>query len=84
MGYVMQKSYFRIVFGTRYTRALAKNKLNMQVDNSDRNKTAGLLFVGCFFVGMAIGFALGKVQVGVFGGLGAGFLASAAYRAMRG
>lgn len=42
-----------------------------------------MLFVGCFFIGMALGFWFGKVQVGVFGGLGAGFLASAAYRAMR-
>lgn len=55
----------------------------MEVDNKEKNKTAGMLFVGCFFIGMAIGFAIGKVQIGVFGGLGVGFLASAAYRAMR-
>jgi len=37
----------------------------------------GLAFVGCLFIGMALGMAYGNVAVGVLGGLGAGFIVMA-------
>ncbi len=55
----------------------------MEIDHKDRNKTSGLLFVGCLFVGMAVGFWFHQLPIGLFGGMGVGFLASAAYRARR-
>ncbi len=55
----------------------------MEIEHKEKNKTAGLLFVGCLFVGMALGFWFGKLPIGLLGGMGVGFLASAAYRALR-
>jgi len=48
-------------------------------DNSDdqkkaTQKAAGLLFVGCMFIGMAAGFYFGRVPMGLFGGMGIGFI----------
>jgi len=37
----------------------------------------GLAFVGCLFIGLALGMAYGNVAVGVLGGLGAGFIVMA-------
>lgn len=34
----------------------------------------GLVFVGCLFIGLALGIAYGNAAVGVLGGLGAGFI----------
>lgn len=57
----------------------------MEIINNDnggeKNKIAGALFVGCLFIGMGIGFFLGKLLPGMFIGMGIGFLTSAAYRA---
>ena len=37
----------------------------------------GLAFVGCLFIGLALGMAYNNVAVGVLGGLGAGFIVMA-------
>ena len=37
-------------------------------------KVGGLLFVGCMFLGMAAGFYFHEVQIGLFGGMGMGFI----------
>ena len=33
----------------------------------------GLIFVGCLFIGLAVGNATGRPDVGILAGLGAGF-----------
>lgn len=47
-------------------------------NNDERKKAAqkagGLLFVGCMFLGMAAGFYFHAVQIGLFGGMGLGFI----------
>ena len=40
----------------------------------------GLAFVGCLFIGLALGMAYGNPAVGVLGGLGAGFIVMAILR----
>lgn len=40
----------------------------------------GLAFVGCLFIGIALGIAYGNPAVGVLGGLGAGFIVMAIFR----
>ena len=40
----------------------------------------GLVFVGCLMLGFAIGFLTENIVVGLFGGLGVGFLAMAIVR----
>ena len=47
----------------------------------EKNKVTGVLFVGCMFVGMGVGFLTAHLIAGMFIGMGVGFLASAAYRA---
>lgn len=42
--------------------------------DSMRKGISGLIFVGCLLVGMAIGFWFGNIVVGLFGGLGVGFI----------
>ncbi len=37
-------------------------------------KVGGLLFVGCMFIGMAAGFYFGNLLVGMFSGMGIGFI----------
>lgn len=37
-------------------------------------KVAGLLFVGCMFIGMAAGWYFGSLLIGLFGGMGLGFI----------
>ena len=39
-----------------------------------RNEVPGYFFVGCVVTGMGISFALGNMPVGLFIGLGVGFL----------
>ena len=45
---------------------------------------SGLVFVGCLMIGFAIGFLTGNIPVGLFGGLGVGFIAMAITRAITG
>ncbi len=40
----------------------------------EAKKTGGLLFVGCLFIGMASGFYFGNLLVGMFSGMGLGFI----------
>ena len=39
-----------------------------------RNEVTGYIFVGCIVTGMGISFALGNMPVGLFIGLGVGFI----------
>ena len=41
---------------------------------------SGLVFVGCLILGLAAGFLLGNITVGLLGGLGFGFIAMAVAR----
>ena len=41
---------------------------------------SGLVFVGCLMIGFAVGFLTGHIIVGLFGGLGVGFIAMAIVR----
>jgi glutamine amidotransferase-like uncharacterized protein len=47
-------------------------------DNTNKEtghqKAGGLIFVGCMFIGMAAGWYFGNIKVGMFGGMGIGFL----------
>ena len=53
----------------------------METNNKEETKKiTGVLFVGCMFVGMGVGFLTGHLVPGMFIGMGVGFLASAAYR----
>ncbi|HRG88847.1 MAG TPA: hypothetical protein PLW44_07505 [Chitinophagales bacterium] len=49
----------------------------------DKNKVTGLVFVGCLFVGMGVGYFTGQFRAGLFIGMGIGFLTSAAYLVRR-
>ncbi len=46
----------------------------------DRSGISGLVFVGCLLLGLAIGFLIGNVVIGLIGGLGVGFIAMAIAR----
>ncbi len=41
---------------------------------SAAQKVGGLLFVGCMFVGMAAGKYFNNMTIGLFGGMGLGFI----------
>jgi hypothetical protein len=41
---------------------------------SAKEQASGLIFVGCMFIGMALGFLFGNVPFGLFGGMGVGFI----------
>ena len=41
---------------------------------------SGLVFAGCLMIGFAIGFLTGNIPVGLFGGMGDGFIAMAIVR----
>lgn len=42
---------------------------------SKKSGISGLVFVGCLMIGLAIGFLVENMAVGVLGGLGVGFIA---------
>jgi len=50
----------------------------MENQNSNYSKSAkkagGLLFVGCMFIGMALGYYFENIKIGLFAGMGAGFV----------
>jgi hypothetical protein len=50
----------------------------MENNNNEAQKTArkvgGLLFIGCMFIGMAAGWYFGALNIGMFGGMGIGFI----------
>jgi hypothetical protein len=43
-----------------------------------KDNVAGLIFVGCILIGVAIGLWMGRVAIGALLGVGFGFLAKAA------
>ena len=49
--------------------------MSSEKQESKRSGISGLVFVGCLMLGFAIGFLIGNVVVGLFGGLGVGFIA---------
>ena len=50
-----------------------------QARKNENNKISGIIFVGFMFIGMGIGIAMDEPGVGMFIGMGAGFIASAIY-----
>ena len=52
--------------------------METQTENTDKKKeakkTGGLLFTGCMFIGMAIGWYSGAFNIGMFAGMGVGFI----------
>lgn len=54
--------------------------METQTENTDKQKkkdaqkTGGLLFTGCMFIGMAIGWYSGAFTIGMFAGMGIGFI----------
>ncbi|HLP51592.1 MAG TPA: hypothetical protein VK154_11965 [Chitinophagales bacterium] len=48
--------------------------------NGDKNKMAGILFVGCMFMGFGIGLLTGHQSAGIFIGMGIGFIAMVVFR----
>jgi len=49
-----------------------------------RSGVAGLAFVGCLLIGLAIGLLTGEVAVALLGALGVGFIAMGIVRAITG
>ena len=56
--------------------------------DEERTKTnkevGGYILVGCVVIGMGISFALGNMPVGLFIGIGVGFLGMAIFRYKKG
>ena len=53
----------------------------MENNNNDKKsaaqKAGGLLFAGCLFIGMAAGWYFSDIKIGLFGGMGIGFVVMA-------
>lgn len=49
-------------------------------NNSETHDASSYLFVGCLFLGMAVGAFLEDPGVGLMGGMGVGFIISSIYR----
>jgi hypothetical protein len=49
-------------------------------EESGGKGASGVAFVGCILLGLAVGWFVGNVVVGIFGGLGVGFIAMAIIR----
>ena len=51
-------------------------KMENQNDNYFKaaKKAGGVLFTGCMFIGMALGWYFEKFNIGLFAGMGAGFI----------
>lgn len=49
----------------------------MEKENKSKKKetAGGLLFIGCMFIGMGLGYMLGNMGTGLFVGMGSGFVA---------
>ena len=47
----------------------------MEKKNKTRSTVAGVVFVGCLFIGLALGILFNKTVVGLLLGLGIGFIA---------
>ncbi len=54
-----------------------ENQNNNEEKKKAIRKTAGQLFVGCMFIGMALGWYFKAFNIGMFGGMGIGFIMSA-------
>ncbi|MFN2136773.1 MAG: hypothetical protein ACK2UK_12515 [Candidatus Promineifilaceae bacterium] len=54
--------------------------LEAEEQEGSRSGISGLVFVGCLLLGLAVGFLINNIVVGLIGGLGVGFLAMAAAR----
>lgn len=52
----------------------------MENQKNETNKIAGIIFVGCMFIGIGVGSYINNTGVGTLIGIGVGFLASAIYR----
>jgi hypothetical protein len=52
--------------------------METQTENNEKSKTTkkvgGLLFAGCMFMGMAAGWYSGHLNIGLFSGMGMGFI----------
>jgi hypothetical protein len=48
--------------------------MNQDEKPGNAKKIGGLLFVGCMFIGMAVGWYIDRFQIGMFGGMGIGFI----------
>lgn len=48
---------------------------------SNKNKLAGAIFVGCMFIGIGLGMFFKQMTVGIMIGMGVGFIGSAIARA---
>jgi predicted lipid-binding transport protein (Tim44 family) len=55
-------------------------EMSSEKQEPKRSGVSGLVFVGCLILGLAIGFLIGNMPVGLFGGLGVGFIAMAIVR----
>jgi F0F1-type ATP synthase assembly protein I len=79
--FIIKTRFYPHLFLLRHQRLfyLREPKTNKMEDNKDDAKQAarkvgGLLFVGCMFIGMAAGFYFHAVPMGLFGGMGIGFI----------